>query len=118
MDTHVLFGLVVVVMLVSPALAGSEEQLRAADEQWLDASPKRAAALYEDLLGSLPKEHEPFRSLIIMRLASAHACAGDRAGCLKALERLSKLEYVPEHHTLAAEELKAVVSGQPKRFVH
>ena len=55
---------------------------------------------------------EPFRATIIMKLARARLAAGDKAGCLKAMALLDAMEYVPDHHALAAEELKIVLAGK------
>jgi hypothetical protein len=108
-----LCGLVSAAEVGDGGMTASEVQLMAADKLWLKGSPKKAVPLYEALLENLPKEYEPFRSLVIMRLARANFQAGNNAQCLSALEQLNKLPYVPEHHALAAEELKAVISGKP-----
>jgi len=91
----------------------AEKKLRNADELWLKSSPEEAVDLYEELLDHLPVECEPFRSLIIMRLAQAHYTSGNQAECLRTLVLLQKLDYIPEHHALRAKELKAIISGKP-----
>ena len=93
-------------------LADAEQRLKAADAAWLSKSPGTAAPLYAALLASLPKEAEPLRGTIVLRLARARLAAGDKAGALKALGMLASFDYVPEHHALAAEELEAVIAGK------
>ena len=112
MNTRLLCGLILFSTLLCPVVWASEKALETADKAWRDGSPKRAARLYTELLQKLPKAYEPFRSLIIMRLARTHFHVGDKAQCLIALKRLDKLEYVPEHHALAAGELKAIIAGK------
>jgi hypothetical protein len=90
-----------------------EEELAEADSAWLAGDAATAAPRYEALLSDLPEDAEPFRATIIMRLARARLASGDTTGYLAALERLAGMDYVPEHHALAAEELKAVAEGKP-----
>ncbi len=90
-----------------------DAKLKTADELWLEKGPDQAAPLYGEMLENLPAAYEPFRPLVIMRLAYARFKSDDKTGCLQALDRLKTFEYVPEHHALAAKELRAVVSGQP-----
>ena len=94
-------------------IKGVEQELSKADDTWLSGDAATAVPRYESLLSDLPSEAEPFRATIIMRLARARLTSGDKAGCLAALERLAQMEYVPEHHALAARELEAVVAGKP-----
>ena len=94
-------------------IKGVEQELSKADDTWLSGDAATAVPRYESLLSDLPSEVEPFRATIIMRLARARLTSGDKAGCLAALERLAQMEYVPEHHALAARELEAVVAGKP-----
>jgi hypothetical protein len=94
-------------------LEAVEQVLSEGDRAWLGGDAAKAAQRYEALLSDLPEEAEPFRATIVMRLARARLASGDKAGCLKALERLRQLDYVPEHHALAAEELSAVTAGKP-----
>ncbi len=93
-------------------LADAEQRLKAADAAWLARSPATAAPLYAALLKDLPKEAEPFRGTVVLRLARARLAAGNKAGAGKALASLASLDHVPEHHALAAAELKAVIEGK------
>lgn len=93
--------------------AAAEEALLHADHAWLDGSPGVAAEQYTKLLAAWPAELQAFRATLILRLARAAWAADDAAGCLKALELLGGMEYVPEHHALAATELRAVAAGRP-----
>ncbi len=85
--------------------AEAEQRLVAADQQWLANSPALAMGSYEALLQRLPEECEPFRSLVILRLAKAAWADGKTDQCREALRRLDTLDYIPEHHALAASEL-------------
>ncbi len=87
----------------------AEEKIKLADEYWLKNKPQKALPLYGKLLENLPKEYEPFRSTIIMRLARSQFASGKKAECLETLKLLNELEYVPEHHALAAKELTSVI---------
>jgi len=129
MNKYLIYYFVLFSIHFSPAMSGeltllsdpgdkwdketAEEKLRNADELWLNTSPEEALVFYVELLDHLPEECEPFRSLIIMRLAQAYNTAGDHTECLRTLDLLQKLEYVPEHHALRAKELKAIISGKP-----
>ena len=94
-------------------IGAAEQRLSKADGAWLSGDAAKAAIQYEALLSDLPNEAEPFRATFIMRLARARLASGDNLGCVKALEGLAEMDYVPEHHALAAKELKAVVAGKP-----
>ena len=94
-------------------LKAVELGLSEADGAWLGGDAAKAVPRYESLLSDLPQKMEPFRATIIMRMARAWLASGDTAGCVRTLERLAKMDYVPEHHALAARELKAVVAGKP-----
>lgn len=94
-------------------LKAAEQRLSVADNAWLGGDAAKAVPQYQVLLSGLPKDAEPFRATIIMRLARARLASGDKVGCLAALEQLVGTDYVPEHHALAAKELKAVVAGKP-----
>ncbi len=102
-----------VVSNVVADLADVEQKLNLADKVWLDGAVETAVAQYDEILSSLPKDAEPFRATVIMRLARARLAAGDKAGCITTLDLLTKMDYVPEHHALSAEELKAVIAGKP-----
>jgi len=91
-------------------LAMTESKLKAADELWQNASIEGAIASYQEVLDHLPEECAPFRSLVILRLAHAEWAAGHRASCLEALRLLNALDYIPEHHVLAASELASIVA--------
>ncbi len=94
-------------------LKAAEQVLSKADHTWLGGDATEAVPQYETLLNGLPEEAEPFRATITMRLARARLASGDTTGFLAALKRLAGMDYVPEHHALAAEELKAVAAGKP-----
>jgi len=99
--------------LVANDLPTAERALIVADRTWLNESAGAAALRYAELLKEWPEAAEPFRATLTMRLARARLAAGDRDGCLKALVQLDDMAYVPEHHALAAEELRVVASGKP-----
>jgi len=86
----------------------AEKVLKTADNLWLKGTPGKASPLYKELISNLPRDFEPFRSMIIMRLAQSHFATGKKTECQKALQLLNALEYVPEHHALAAQELMAI----------
>jgi hypothetical protein len=86
-----------------------EVELRAADTVWADGDAAKAATQYQSMLTRLPKEAEPFRATLIMRLAQARLAARDTASCLAAIKLLDAMTYVPEHHALAARELQALI---------
>lgn len=96
----------------TPGEAMIEQQMTAADGLWMKGGAKQAQPIYEQLLKHLPAECEPFRPLLIMRLAYAQFSQGNKAGCLCTLGQMETLSYVPEHHALAAAELKAVIAGE------
>ena len=86
-----------------------------ADQEWLKKSPKSAIPIYKTILETLPERYkmQMLRSLIIMRIAKAQLASRDNDACLKTLALLDKMDYVPEHHALAAKEMKVVISGKP-----
>jgi hypothetical protein len=86
-------------------LATAEQALIKADDVWMKGLPREASPLYEETLSNLPKAGEPFRPMIIMRLAKSQYADGKKPECQQALKMLSQIEYVPEHHLLAAKEL-------------
>ena len=88
----------------------AEQKLAAADQLWLTRSAGHARTSYKALLDKLPAECEPFRSLVIMRLAQASWAEGQTNQCLEALHLLDQLDYIPEHHALAASELSALIT--------
>jgi hypothetical protein len=88
----------------------SASLLMAADKIWMEESPVAAAVLYDQLLKTLKPEEEPFHSQIIMRAAQSRLAGGDTTGALLTLKLLNDLEYIPEHHALAASELKEMVA--------
>ena len=90
----------------------AEEKLKAADALWLKNSVKEAQGLYKQILATLPPEYEPFRALVVMRLAYAQYSQGSKADCLATLAQFDRMTYVPEHHLLAAKEMKAMVDGK------
>ena len=108
-------------LIVSGAVLGAADQpltvvesaLIAADARWQAGAPAEAAAGYQALLAELPEVAAPMRPLLILRLVRAHQAADDRAAALAALTRLEALDYIPEHHAVAAEELRAVLAGEP-----
>ncbi len=110
-------GILLVGWMTSHALANNlgeiEPKLQTADAAWLAGDAGKAAQQYEVLLKALPGEASPFRATLIMRLAQARATAADKQGCLEALSLLDAMAYVPEHHALAARELKEVMAGKP-----
>jgi len=83
-----------------------DDRLKSADALWA-GSRENARKAYIDLLADMPAKYEPFRSLVIMRLAYASSAA-DRPQVLHALEQL---DYVPEHHALAAREMRAELAA-------
>ncbi|EDM29459.1 hypothetical protein LNTAR_16953 [Lentisphaera araneosa HTCC2155] len=84
-----------------------KDQLKAADALFSN-SRDQAQETYRDLLDQIPGKYEPFRSLIILRLAYTTRQA-DR---MKVLKHLDQLTYVPEHHALAAKEMIAEIEGK------
>ena len=90
--------------------AAAEQTLMVADQLWRTNSAALALASYESLLENLPEECEPFRSLVIMRLAQAAWVDGKTNQCREALRSLAALDYVPEHHARAASELLATIA--------
>lgn len=101
-------GVLVVLAYVSLVYAEQalefENQLETADALFSN-SREQAREAYAELLTQMPVKYEPFRSLIILRLAYA-TDAADRRSVLK---QLDQFEYVPEHHALAAKEMLAQV---------
>jgi hypothetical protein len=89
------------------------QKLLDADNTWTSKTPAAAAPLYDSILQNLPQDAAPFRATIIMRAARAKLAAGDKKGCLTTLDLLKKMDYVPEHHALAAAELRAEINGKP-----
>jgi len=90
-------------------LSAAEEAMRSADDLWLKGNPAEASRRYEEILSNLPREGEPFRPMIVMRLARSQYASDRKEDCLKTLKRLDVLDYVPEHHALGAKELTALI---------
>lgn len=91
----------------------SEAAFLQADNVWLKQGAKAAAPLYSSILNNLSKKNKSLRSLIIMRKAQAQLAAKDDDGCQETLSLLDDMEYVPEHHALAAKEMRAVIARLP-----
>jgi len=87
-----------------------EKKVKVADQLWLKNSADKAVLLYEELLADFPDTCKPFLPTIIMRLGYAYSHLGNYDDCLEILQKLDGLEYVPEHHRLAAQELKVTIS--------